>query len=130
MLHVENLKKQYVSFEGKPGGGVLGVTMAAALVDGFIALNPAGIPRLDAIHVDAPVMLFAASLSAATTMAVGLLPAFQSADVVAALKLGGPGTAGGRQARMRRVLVVAEVALAFRPCFSRYPLTAIPRSSP
>jgi len=25
LLHVENLKKQYVSFEGKPGGGVLGI---------------------------------------------------------------------------------------------------------
>jgi putative ABC transport system permease protein len=95
------------------GGGALGVAIAAGLVAGFVDLNPARIPRLDAIHVDTPVMLFAAILSAATTLAVGLLPAFQSGDMVGALKLGAPGTIGGRQARrMRRALVVAEVAVS------------------
>jgi putative ABC transport system permease protein len=95
------------------GGGALGMALAAGLVAGFVGLNPARIPRLDAIHLDAPVMIFAAVLSAATTLVVGLLPALQSDDVVAALKPGAPGTAGGRQARrMRRVLVVAEVAVS------------------
>ena len=42
MLHVENLKKQYVSFEGKPGGGVLGVDFDIAEGELFTLLGPSG----------------------------------------------------------------------------------------
>ena len=42
MLQVENLKKQYVSFEGKPGGGVLGVGFAIAEGELFTLLGPSG----------------------------------------------------------------------------------------
>ena len=42
MLQVENLKKQYVSFEGKPGGGVLGVSFDIAERELFTLLGPSG----------------------------------------------------------------------------------------
>jgi iron(III) transport system ATP-binding protein len=42
VLHVENLKKQYVSFEGKPGGGVLGVDFDIVEGELFTLLGPSG----------------------------------------------------------------------------------------
>jgi iron(III) transport system ATP-binding protein len=42
VLQVENLKKQYVSFEGKPGGGVLGVAFDIAEGELFTLLGPSG----------------------------------------------------------------------------------------
>jgi len=42
VLHVENLKKQYVSFDGKPGGGVLGIDFDIAEGELFTLLGPSG----------------------------------------------------------------------------------------
>ena len=42
MLQVENLKKQYVGFEGKPGGGVLGVSFTIKKGELFTLLGPSG----------------------------------------------------------------------------------------
>jgi iron(III) transport system ATP-binding protein len=42
VLQVENLKKQYVSFEGKPGGGVLGVGFDIREGELFTLLGPSG----------------------------------------------------------------------------------------
>ena len=42
LLQVENLKKQYVSFEGRPGGGVLGVSFDIAERELFTLLGPSG----------------------------------------------------------------------------------------
>jgi iron(III) transport system ATP-binding protein len=42
VLQVENLKKQYVSFDGKPGGGVLGVSFEIAERELFTLLGPSG----------------------------------------------------------------------------------------
>jgi iron(III) transport system ATP-binding protein len=42
MLDVENLKKQYAGFEGRPGGGVLGVSFSIAEGELFTLLGPSG----------------------------------------------------------------------------------------
>ncbi len=42
MLSVENLRKQYAGFEGKPGGGVLGVSFTIAQGELFTLLGPSG----------------------------------------------------------------------------------------
>jgi iron(III) transport system ATP-binding protein len=42
VLQVDNLKKQYTSFEGRPGGGVLGVSFALAEGELFTLLGPSG----------------------------------------------------------------------------------------
>jgi predicted permease len=94
-------------------GGGLGVVIAMAIVNGFVAVSPSGIPRLDAIHVDLPVLGFAAIVSIATTLAVGILPAWQSTDVMTVLKHGTPSAMGDSHGRrLRRALIVAEVAIS------------------
>jgi predicted permease len=95
------------------GGVVGGSLLAMAIVAAVIDLQPAGIPRLDAVHVDLPVLLFAAALGTLTTLIVGVVPAFQTTDIAAALKTSGPNAAGDRHARRaRRTLVVAELAVS------------------
>jgi len=42
VLQVENLKKQYVGFEGRPGGGVLGVSFEIKKGELFTLLGPSG----------------------------------------------------------------------------------------
>src|SRR5499427_9102047 len=42
MLEVQNLKKQYAGFEGRPGGGVLGVSFSIAEGELFTLLGPSG----------------------------------------------------------------------------------------
>jgi iron(III) transport system ATP-binding protein len=42
VLTVENLKKQYVSFDGRPGGGVLGVSLDIREGELFTLLGPSG----------------------------------------------------------------------------------------
>ena len=95
------------------GGAVGGTLLATSIVHGLVTLKPVGMPRLDAVHVDLPVLIFAAALGLATTAVVGVLPAWQSADVAAALKTGGTTTTGSRHARQaRRVLGVLELAVS------------------
>ena len=95
-------------------GGVLGVLIGVWAVDALVAIAPAGAPRVGEIGLDLTVFAFAALLTLATGLLFGLVPALHSsrADVTYALKDGfrGSSAAGGR--RIRRSLIVAEVALA------------------
>lgn len=102
------------------GGGLGGVAVAFA---GLNLLTRAltgqtdrfALPRLHEISPDATMLLVAVGLAALTTLAFGLLPALQSTkvDLYAALRDGGRGLAGGgRGARLRAALIVAEVAVA------------------
>jgi putative ABC transport system permease protein len=96
-------------------GGVLGLALAFWGVRSVAALNPGNLPRADEIGVDAPVMLFTLAVSLLTGLLFGLVPALHasSVDLHGMLKEGGRGTAGDRGGQgLRRVLVVAEVALA------------------
>ena len=95
-------------------GGVLGVLLGVWAVDALVAIAPTGAPRVGEIGLDPTVFAFAALLTLATGLLSGLAPALHSsrADVTYALKDGSRGSsaAGGR--RIRRSLIVAEVALA------------------
>ena len=53
-------------------GGVLGLAVAEVGVRALVALSPAGLPRLDAIRVDAAVLAFAFALSAIIGIVVGV----------------------------------------------------------
>jgi putative ABC transport system permease protein len=94
-------------------GGVLGLAVAAIGVDALVALAPDQLPRVDAIRLDTRVFAFAALLTIAIGIVVGVYPALQSAETKgdAALQ---PGTriAGAAGHTLRRLLVVAEIALA------------------
>jgi putative ABC transport system permease protein len=93
-------------------GGALGVLLALWGIDLLESLLPATLPRHNEIGVNGRVLSFTAALALLTVLLFGLLPALQAvkADMRAALGEGGRG--GSRQGRLRRLLVVAEVALA------------------
>jgi putative ABC transport system permease protein len=94
-------------------GGVLGIAVAELGVKLLIALSPPGLPRVNAIALDAPVFAFAFFITTLVGLAAGLIPAVQSprANLQAGLQQGARMTAGNRQ-WTRRALVVSEVALA------------------
>jgi predicted permease len=95
-------------------GGGLGILVARAALRGILAMDPDSIPRAAEVALSAPVLAFALGASAVTGLLFGLLPAFAASrpDLVEALKAGGRTTAHRGALGFRRVLVVAEVALA------------------
>jgi putative ABC transport system permease protein len=96
-------------------GGLLGLLLAIWGIDLLSSLLPSTLPRGNPIGVSGRVLLFTLALSLLTILIFGLLPALQAAkaEVREALNEGGRSVFGGRkQGRMRRLLVIAEVALA------------------
>ena len=74
------------------------------------------IPRMQAVTIDAPVMLFLLGVTTLTVLIFGLVPATRATadDLTGSLKEGGRGGSDGvRSSRLRGFLVASEVALAF-----------------
>jgi putative ABC transport system permease protein len=94
-------------------GGALGVVVAEAGVRVLVALSPPGLPRVEAITLNTPALLFAFLLSAAVGLAAGVMPALQAprARLKSAAHQNGRASTRHRQTG-RRALVVSEVALA------------------
>jgi len=90
-------------------GGAGGAILAALGVNVLLSLAPSDLPRLGEVAVRLPVLGFARAVATAVGLAVGLVPALQAVR-------GGLRDAAGRtlvsRGRLRRVLVVSEVALA------------------
>ncbi len=96
-------------------GGVLGLLLAAVALKVTVPLLPESMPRIDGIHLDMGVVLFALVLALLTGALCGLAPAFAAirTRVNENLKEGGrTGSAGGSHGRLRSVLVVTEIAVA------------------
>lgn len=95
-------------------GGLLGVAVAMAGVRLLKGLAPTDLPRLAEVQVDGGVLLFALALSLLTALVFGLLPAARGArrEATAALRTGRAAGPGAAALRLRRTLVVAEMALA------------------
>jgi putative ABC transport system permease protein len=95
-------------------GGVLGVLLAVWAIDLLVALAPANIPRVREVRVDQWTLGFTLLVSLATGILFGLAPALQvsKSDLNEVLKEGGrgPSAMSSRQARVRRGLVVFEIA--------------------
>ncbi len=94
-------------------GGTLGLAVARLGIRALVAVSPPGLPRVDAIRLDAPVFAFAAALTALIGLLVGVTPALGAmrAGVTEGLQhrsLRATAVRGGA----RSALVVAEVALA------------------
>jgi putative ABC transport system permease protein len=96
-------------------GGALGLLVAWLAVEAFRTVVAGRLPvqRLDAVSVDATVLLFALAATASSAAIFGLVPALTATAGALgdALKDGGRGGSSGRT-RARSVLVVVEVALA------------------
>jgi predicted permease len=96
-------------------GGVLGLLLAAWGVKALVALSPGKLPRVESIGLDGSVLYFTLAISILTGLIFGLAPALQSSrlDLNESLKEGGrSSTEGVRRNRVRRLLVVSEMALA------------------
>src|SRR6185503_12811477 len=95
--------------------GALGVFVAAACLSVVRALAPDSIPRLTESALSVPAFCFALAISCLSTIVFGLFPAFQASQLQLndALKNShSHGTTPRRSNRVRRTLVVGQVALA------------------
>jgi len=96
-------------------GGGLGLLLAFWGVQALGQWSEASLATTHGMGIDAWVLAFTLGVSVITGLAFGLAPAFQAwrTDVSAALKQEGRGDTGGPGNRLRQLLVVSEVALAF-----------------
>ena len=98
-------------------GGVLGIAIGYGFMRWLqLLVPPFSFAREAEITMDVRVLMFALAVSAATGLLFGLAPAWQatSPDLSGAMKEGGRGASGSAsRKRLRDVLIVAEVALAF-----------------
>jgi putative ABC transport system permease protein len=94
-------------------GGTLGLLITQAGIRLLVALSPAELPRVSAIHLDSAVLAFAFAVSVLVGVIVGIIPALHASrhDLHVSLQLSSQRTAGSHQLT-RRAFVVAEVALA------------------
>ncbi|HUP21588.1 MAG TPA: ABC transporter permease [Thermoanaerobaculia bacterium] len=97
------------------GGGALGIAVAHFGLQALLRASPDSLPRIDEISIDPLVLLFTVAVAIFTGLLFGIAPALQLRlrRVGSLLKEGGQRTsASGGAARLRRLLVVTELALA------------------
>ena len=95
-------------------GGALGIWIAGLAVKWLVRMAPANIPRLDEVHMDARVLVFAVAISMATGALFGILPAWRitRAQPIEVLKSAAAATSESRRTRrLREGLVGLEVGL-------------------
>jgi predicted permease len=107
------------SFVLAVAAGVVGLLLSYVCLQGIRSLGEASVPRLHEIAIDWRVLLFTLTISVAAGAIFGLAPALRlsSLDLHRSLKDAGRGSAGasavwGRGQSLRRLLVVAELALS------------------
>ncbi len=97
-------------------GGAVGVAFANAAIHFVKAFGPANLPRLQEVTIDFRVLAFATACSILTGILFGLAPAIGMSQINLAESLneGGQKLSGdGVSSRVRKTLLVCEVALAF-----------------
>jgi len=96
-------------------GGIAGLLIAMSATKYLATLPALQIPRIAQTRLDWKALLFMTGVSVLTGIIFGLAPALHSrkVDLASTLKTGGRTEMGNKsQAKMRRLLVVAEVSLA------------------
>jgi predicted permease len=96
-------------------GAALGLVIARWGLKALLAANPQSIPRAAEIGLDPTVLIFTVGIAVLTGLIFGLAPLLHVSEqaVAAAIKEGGArSTATSARNRVRRGLVVAEIALA------------------
>ncbi len=101
-------------------GGLLGIAVARPLLRLLVAFAPGGLPRLDGLDLDGPVLLFAFATSLVAASAAGIAPALVHLRSSARGLLAAKAVAGVGRERRRALgrLVVAELALALVVVFA------------
>ena len=96
-------------------GAALGLLIAWWGVDVVVALLPRGMPRIHEIAIDGRIVAAGVAVSLLVSLLFGLAPALRAGavDLQGALRDAGARTTAGRvRLRLRRTLVVGQVALA------------------
>lgn len=107
-------RESLVESAGIAVGGVLsGVGLAALAVKALQARPPAGLPRLQGVAIDSPVLVVAAGLAMGVTLLLGTILARRAARTPAAAVLHYGRGLKGDPRRLHQILVVSQVVLAF-----------------
>src|SRR3989441_5680659 len=95
-------------------GAALGIGVAAAALQSFIAFAPAGVPRLDEIHLNATALAGAIGIAGVAMLLFGLAPAVMTSRVELQRALrSDPRQSGSRRSRLAtEALGAGQVALA------------------
>jgi predicted permease len=96
-------------------GSAIGLGLAYAALRVLVLIAPDGLPRINEIGIDGPVLLFTFVISLLARVLFGCIPIFKYAGVrlSTGIREGGRANSGSReQHRARSVLVVVQVALA------------------
>lgn len=97
-------------------GSALGLALAWGALHLLIAIAPAGLPRVDDIGIDVPVLGFTVLVALVSSLLFGTIPALRYARARAGtgLREGGRSLSQGRERhRTRNILVIVQVSLAF-----------------
>ncbi|MBZ5649255.1 MAG: ABC transporter permease [Acidobacteriia bacterium] len=89
-------------------GGAIGCGLAYLIVHGFVALSPAGIPRLPEAMVNVRALIFALLSSSAAGVVFGTLPALEKPRPEALVAMT---VAGTRRSNLRKALMAAQVCM-------------------
>jgi putative ABC transport system permease protein len=94
-------------------GGACGLFVAYLGVRLFVAFAPLDVPRLDEVHVDIRVVMFALLVSAVAGLVIGISAAWQfsAAEMAEVMPSGARSTPGRGSERLRSAVVSAQVAL-------------------
>jgi predicted permease len=96
-------------------GSFIGLALAYGALRILVAAAPIGLPRLNEIGIDFPVLLFTLGLALFVSLVIGIIPVIKYSGVTAStgLREGGRALSQSRERhRARKVLVVVQVALA------------------
>lgn len=96
-------------------GSAIGLGLAYAALRVLVLIAPDGLPRINEIGIDGPVLLFTFAISVLASVLFGCIPIFKYAGVrlSTGIREGGRANSGSReQHRARSILVVVQVALA------------------
>jgi putative ABC transport system permease protein len=94
------------------GGFIIGLVVTRAGTQTLALLNPGNIPRLSSVVIDGVALLFAAGASLLTAVLFGAVPALRAAGINLNRTLRATGSAYAGQVRLRRALMMGEMALA------------------
>jgi len=95
-------------------GAVAGLLVAVWSTRALVAFGPTSIPRLADVGMDGRVFAFTVGVAVVTSIVFGLVPAFATVGISTARTISGAGRGmvGHSGTRLRKLLVVAEMALA------------------
>jgi predicted permease len=95
-------------------GGIAGAVLAEWMLQAMLSLYPSDLPRVSEVAIDRWVLLFTAFVSLGVGLLVGIVPALQTSGIDLRHSLTAESrtsTTGRAGIRLRRTIVVAEVAL-------------------